>query len=305
MPDYSQNFNRYSYALNNPLVYTDPSGEWLLIDDLIAAAIGGVVNLTVNIIQGNIQGDFWQCLGQGAAAFGAGAAAGDLALYGPAGWAAGGAIVGGTNAWLGGATTFGDIVMGAGTGAFSGLAGGAVGTWAASSISPLLNGIGSPVLKGAISGVVGGAAGGYTGGFTGGLLLTGDFSSAHQSGMSGMWMGAGIGAAAGAGYGFKYAKAKDLNPWTGEKLNSLLPLKPKPANQIRTDPKNLVEQLALKEAKSGQGKKIMQGKINDPKYQNGWQKISHTHKLPDGMGYVEIHYWKNMITGEMKGFKFK
>ena len=29
MPDYSQNFNRYSYALNNPLVYTDPSGEFL------------------------------------------------------------------------------------------------------------------------------------------------------------------------------------------------------------------------------------------------------------------------------------
>jgi RHS repeat-associated protein len=27
MPDFSQNFNRYSYALNNPLVYTDPTGE--------------------------------------------------------------------------------------------------------------------------------------------------------------------------------------------------------------------------------------------------------------------------------------
>ncbi len=27
-PDNSQNFNRYSYALNNPLIYTDPSGEF-------------------------------------------------------------------------------------------------------------------------------------------------------------------------------------------------------------------------------------------------------------------------------------
>ena len=27
MPDFTQNYNRYSYALNNPLKYTDPSGE--------------------------------------------------------------------------------------------------------------------------------------------------------------------------------------------------------------------------------------------------------------------------------------
>jgi RHS repeat-associated protein len=35
-PDFSQNFNRYSYVLNNPLKYTDPSGEkwwhWLIGD---------------------------------------------------------------------------------------------------------------------------------------------------------------------------------------------------------------------------------------------------------------------------------
>ncbi len=30
MPDYTQNLNRYTYALNNPLIYTDPDGEWFL-----------------------------------------------------------------------------------------------------------------------------------------------------------------------------------------------------------------------------------------------------------------------------------
>ena len=43
-PDFSQNFNRYAYALNNPLKYTDPSGEvtiWgpILLSALVAMAI--------------------------------------------------------------------------------------------------------------------------------------------------------------------------------------------------------------------------------------------------------------------------
>ena len=39
-PDFSQSFNRYSYAWNNPLVYTDPSGEfiWAVVGMI---AIGG------------------------------------------------------------------------------------------------------------------------------------------------------------------------------------------------------------------------------------------------------------------------
>ena len=37
MPDFSQNFNRYSYCLNNPLMYVDEDGESFI---LVAAIIG-------------------------------------------------------------------------------------------------------------------------------------------------------------------------------------------------------------------------------------------------------------------------
>ena len=39
-PDNPQNLNRYSYCLNNPLRYSDPSGEWFLLDDAVVAAAG-------------------------------------------------------------------------------------------------------------------------------------------------------------------------------------------------------------------------------------------------------------------------
>ena len=42
-PTNSQNFNRYTYCLNNPLKYTDPSGEFFLIDSFIAGFIRGMV----------------------------------------------------------------------------------------------------------------------------------------------------------------------------------------------------------------------------------------------------------------------
>ena len=54
LPDFSQSFNRYSYCLNNPLKYTDPSGELFGIDDvfliysLISGAIMGAANASMN-----------------------------------------------------------------------------------------------------------------------------------------------------------------------------------------------------------------------------------------------------------------
>ena len=77
MPDFSQSFNRYSYCLNNPLKYTDPSGELFGIDDAIACLLGGTINLSLNLISGDVHG-----IGQGLALFATGAVAGELALYG-------------------------------------------------------------------------------------------------------------------------------------------------------------------------------------------------------------------------------
>ncbi len=40
-PDLSQAFNRYSYCLNNPLKYTDPSGEFFIIDSWLIGLFSG------------------------------------------------------------------------------------------------------------------------------------------------------------------------------------------------------------------------------------------------------------------------
>jgi hypothetical protein len=73
----------------------------------------------------------------------------------------------------------------------------------------------------------------------------------------------------------------------------------------RTAPRNLAEKLALDEAKGGAGNRIMQGKINDPKFpEDVWAKMQHVHEHPGGTQTV-IHYWENLQTGAREGFKFK
>jgi RHS repeat-associated protein len=63
MPDFSQSFNRYSYCVNNPLIYTDPNGEWFGIDDLIVAIAGFAVNyINHGITTGNWG---WKAVGAG------------------------------------------------------------------------------------------------------------------------------------------------------------------------------------------------------------------------------------------------
>ena len=53
MPDYTQNFNRYSYCLNNPLKYTDPTGE------IFGTIFGVISDLFNNIFVRTFKGDKW------------------------------------------------------------------------------------------------------------------------------------------------------------------------------------------------------------------------------------------------------
>jgi len=166
MPDFSQNFNRYSYCLNNPLMYTDPSGEIIW---LVPALIGGVINVAANWKSID---NFWQGLGY----FGAGAVQGGLAVLGPVGWLAGGAIAGGVNAGLQG----GNVLQGMTVGGFSGLIGGSLGSWAGQHLGGVvINGFNvsaNSAIGGLVTGSIGGAVGGYAGGFTAGFMMTGDLS---------------------------------------------------------------------------------------------------------------------------------
>jgi RHS repeat-associated protein len=70
MPDFSQNFNRYSYCLNNPLKFTDPSGELFGIDDAIIYAV--VSAAVMNGMQAGAQAEmngksFWSGAWKGTA----------------------------------------------------------------------------------------------------------------------------------------------------------------------------------------------------------------------------------------------
>lgn len=63
-PDFSQNYNSYSYCLNNPLKYTDENGQWFGIDDLFIAGAGFVFGY---LSYGLSEGDWgWKAAGAGA-----------------------------------------------------------------------------------------------------------------------------------------------------------------------------------------------------------------------------------------------
>jgi hypothetical protein len=61
-PDLSQNLNRYSYCVNNPLIYTDPTGEFFWLPVIIGAVLYGTANTVIHYNNGDIH-NFWDGLG--------------------------------------------------------------------------------------------------------------------------------------------------------------------------------------------------------------------------------------------------
>lgn len=47
-PDYTQSFNRYAYCLNNPLKYTDPDGEFFILDAWLSGFFQGFFSTDQN-----------------------------------------------------------------------------------------------------------------------------------------------------------------------------------------------------------------------------------------------------------------
>ena len=222
-PDFTQSFNRYSYCINNPLLYFDLTGyawyndfwDWLkknskIVVPVVTIAVAAVVTV---------------------ATAGAGSPLLVAAIGGAAGGFAGGALgaaLEGKDLW----GVLGNGLLQGSIGALSGFVGGAAGQWAAKGGISLITSAGakiaSPVIKGALTGAIGGAAGGLAGGFTAGFTMSmiatkGDFAASLQAGwnagLNSALTGAGIGLGAGGFAGYKYAKANNLDLWSGKDLN--------------------------------------------------------------------------------------
>ena len=212
-PDNSQNFNRYSYCLNNPLRYTDLSGELFGIDDaiLITAAVivgSGVLNTALNA-------DNIHNFGQALCYFSLGSGSALAAIYGgPIGVFGAGALLGGGNSMVtqGFANGFGNIDWDsvAGSAIFGGITSSfssAIGSYVTSVTGNWLSSISNVTLRETLNGTVGGI---ITGAAMGGIS---DLNGADGSFLENLGRGAALGALVGSfgGYAKGRIEQADIN----------------------------------------------------------------------------------------------
>jgi hypothetical protein len=184
--------------------YTDPTGNYAIIDDIIAAFLGGSINVLSNLK--NIHS-----FGQGVSYFGIGAGGGVASLY--VSPVVGAGMVGAANTALTsynqtGQINWGQVGMSAFTSAAMGSLTMGIGNAVGSSLGSAFSGIASPAIRGALTqGTVGAALGGITNWATGGNVLEGA-----------AW-GLGIGLTTGLTSGIRSAYRDNINPWSGADNN--------------------------------------------------------------------------------------
>ena len=155
----SQGYNRYTYANNNPLRYTDPDGEWVHL--AIGAAIGGVVNWAAHGAKFTTRGLGYFAVGALVGALSAGIGAGVSSLLGGGAFSAGFL---GTSTAL---TATSSFISGAAIGASGGFTGGFVNGLGNGLVEQ--KGFNNSLKAGLISGLTGALSGGLVGGVVSGI----------------------------------------------------------------------------------------------------------------------------------------
>ena len=335
-PANTQNFNRYSYCLNNPLRYTDESGEVFGVDDavaviLCAAILSGSVNLAATWKR--CEG-FWEHLTSFFVGVSAGAA---VAATGGAAAAAGGGIMAtagivGTGVVSGAATGatndilaqtgknfegIGDIdwnqvaINAAASGVAGGVSSGVGLAMAGSSFSININGniFRSPVLSSYVVGSFSSAAGHIAGGTTAGLLSGYSLGDAFENSLAGIGTSALMGGTFAAASTVMYDLTIGINPVNGRALSH--------SEIIYTPARNLEEHLALQEAMSNDATDLIFPSEKIRSYEwHGWDKMQYIHHngnmpgigyLDNGQNMINIHYYQKTSNGVINksGFKFK
>lgn len=145
-PEFTQSYNRYSYCLNNPLQYVDPSGESFIA---LGVAIGALTNVLSQMITGNVNSasDFLSSAFIGGFAGVISGIAGNAALS---------------------SLGVGGFIGGVASGAASGAAGGAIVGFGNSLVAG--NNLSTAIGHGFFSGFVGALGGGLMGGLSSGVL---------------------------------------------------------------------------------------------------------------------------------------
>lgn len=159
-PEFTQSYNRYSYCLNNPLQYTDPSGESFMT---LGFAIGALTNVFSQMITGNINSasDFLSSAFIGGFAGVISGIAGNAALS---------------------SLCVGGFIGGVASGAASGASGGAIVGFGNSLVAG--NNLSAAIGHGIFSGFVGAFGGGLMGGLSSGI-------SDYRNGFN-FWNGSGF-----------------------------------------------------------------------------------------------------------------